>query len=141
MYNYNEKKSVVLIDKNCSKVLAINAIAHLAFSMGAKHPGNLGIPLHKLSDSHSISGITKYPHIIKKATSEKIKNVCKSIELKDNLSVFLFTDEMLKTGHDDELRDALSKTSLEQLFIHAAIIFGETSLINKYTNKFSLLKE
>ena len=56
------------------------------------------------------------------------------------VTVFLadYPEQMLITGHDDELADALSSIEETDINYLGAILYGESDLINQLTGKFSL---
>lgn len=49
-----------------------------------------------------------------------------------------YPEEMLSTGHDDELAESLASIKEDELDYLGAVLYGKAELITQLTGKFSL---
>ncbi len=139
MYNYNDKKTVIVLASNLEQGIAGNVISHLSLSLGYRFPeSDMGKKM--LSDATGIThqGISKYPIIVTKVKPGRLKRLIDETRGNDNLSLGDYPKEMLSTSHDNELVSELQKKENKDIEYLGAIIHGDSSIINDLTGKFTL---
>jgi hypothetical protein len=138
-YDYRRKKIVAVLAANLDAGVAFNVIGHLAISVGAYAEDDLmGRP--QLVDASGIShvGISKYPFIITKVKAGRLSRLIREARQRPNVLLVDYPEQMLSTGHDDELAQAISSVREEDINYLGAILFGDYETITELTGKFSL---
>jgi len=137
-YDYKEKKIVAIIASNVPPNIMTNVIGHLAVSVGRYIDDDfMGRPI--LTDKSGIQhrGISKYPFITTKVKQSKLRCAIE-IAREEGLFVADFPEQMLETGHDDELARAMAEVEEGEFSYLGAIIYGEADKVNNITGKFTL---
>jgi len=139
-YDYREKKIVAVLNSQLEPGIALNVLGHLAISLGANAQNIMG--RQYLLDASEVKhlGIAKYPLII---TRVKESTLNKAITLaRQNLDILVadYPQQMLDTGHDDELAQSLLLVPESEIRYLGALFFGPTEVVNTITGKFSLWK-
>ncbi len=136
---YEERKIVGVVASNVDPVVALNVIGHLALAVG-QHAGSeiLGRPklIDKSGGEHL--GISRFPVIITKVKPSKLKSVIEQAKQSSQILVADYPQEMPDTRTDDELVAALAECGHEQMVYLGAILYGDTTEIDKLTGKFQL---
>ena len=93
-----------------------------------------------ITDSSGIDhlGISKFPFIITKVKSGKLKTTIDLAKGNPNLLVADYPKEMLDTRTDEELVSAVSKKENDKLEYLGAVIYGNTKDVDEITGKFQL---
>lgn len=139
-YDYRARKIVVLIDEAIPVGKAMNAIGHVSLSAGRYLDESwMGKPLIVDATNHSHRGITKFPLIALKSNAEEIKQLAEKAKTM-GLFVVDFPKEMFDYGPDHEMTDAIEKNTQEGLTYHAALICGDTTLLQTLTGHLKLYK-
>lgn len=140
-YDYREKKIVAVLASNLEVGIAFNVLGHIAVSIGAYIDKGELMGKKELVDASGIKhiGISKYPFIITKIKSSKLKKLIKTIKT-DYKDVFIadYPEEMLKTAHDKELIEKISQKSNEDFNYLGCVLYGNSDTINSLTGRFSL---
>ncbi len=139
--NYEDKKIVGIIATNVDASVALNIIGHLSISIGKYSKDEImGKPV--ITDKSNINhlGISKFPFIITKVKSSKLRKAIDQAKENPNLLVADYPRDMLETRTDDELVSSISNKENEQLEYLGAIIYGDTKDVNEITGKFQLWK-
>ena len=136
---YEDKKIVGIIASNVDSVTALNVIGHLAISIG-KYSDKEIMGKRIITDKTGIDhlGISKFPFIVTKVKSGKLKNAIKLAKQNPNLLVADYPRNMLDTRTDEELVSSISSKENDDLEYFGAIIYGNTYDVNKITGKFQL---
>ena len=137
--NYEDKKIVAIIASNVDASVALNVIGHLAISIGKYSESEImgrTVLTDKSGNNHL--GISQFPFIATKVKPGKLKNAIELAKANPNLLVADYPKEMLDTRTDDELSDAISNKTNEQLEYLGAIIYGNTTDVNEITGRFQL---
>lgn len=139
-YNYREKKIVAVVDSKVDIGVALNVVGHLSVALGAYGTDLMGRAV--LYDESNVPhmGISRYPLIITKSNSSKIRAAIQKAKCNSNLTVADYPLQMLETGHDDELAERLKQTPEENIQYLGALFFGPTNEVNEITKKFSLYR-
>lgn len=139
--NYEDKKIVGIVATNVDAATALNVIGHLAVSIG-KYSENeiMGKPV--LTDKSNLNhlGISRFPFIITKVKSGKLKSAIEKAKENPKLLVADYPRDMLETRTDEELVESISSKNEDQLEYLGAIIYGDTEEVNAITGKFQLWK-
>lgn len=137
--NYEDKKIVGIIASNVEPAVALNVIGHLAISIG-KYSDDEIMGKQILTDKSGINylGISKFPFIITKVKSGKLRTAIESAKTNPNLLVADYPKEMLDTRKDEELVEAISKKDNENIEYLGAIIYGNTKDVDEITGRFQL---
>lgn len=138
-YDYKRKKIVAVLAANLDAGVAFNVIGHLAISLGAYAEDDLmGRP--RLVDASGVShvGISKYPFIITKVKAGRLSRLIREARQRPNVLLVDYPEQMLSTGHDDELARAVSSVREEDINYLGAILFGDNETITELTGRFSL---
>lgn len=139
-YDYREKKFVAVLKSDLDIGVALNVVGHLAISISNHVEGHMG--QSPLVDGSGVKhlGIAKYPFIITKAKEGKIRIAIEKAR-QDNRILFAdYPQQMLETGHDNELVQSLSEADEDSLMYLGAVFYGPMEAINEITGKFSLYK-
>lgn len=140
--NYEDKKIVAVLATNVDCKTALNVIGHLSIAIG-KYSDNeiMGVPT--ITDKSNINhlGISKFPFIVTKVKSGKLRNAIDRAKKNKNLLVADYPKDMLETRTDEELISSINKKSNEQLEYMGAIIYGNTKDVDEITGKFQLWKQ
>ena len=139
--NYEDKKIVAILATNVDVSTALNVIGHLSLAIG-KYSGQeiMGEPI--LLDKSNVNhlGISRFPFIVTKVKSGKLKNAIAMAKEKPNLLVADYPKDMLETRTDEELVTSIKAKENEKLEYLGAIIYGNTEDVNAITGRFQLWK-
>jgi hypothetical protein len=137
-YDYKAKKIVAVLASDLEAGVALNVIGHLAISIGAYGEELMGRP--KLPDASGILhlGIAKYPLIITKLKSSKLKALIEQVKKLGTILIAEYPEQVLHTRDDDELATAIANADHEDMKYLGAILYGDSDLIDSLTGKFTL---
>jgi hypothetical protein len=138
-YSYHKKKIVAVLSANLEVGVALNIIGHLAISLGAYAERDiLGRAVLPDASGTFHVGISKYPVIITKVKSNRLKRLIQDARKLEGVFLVDYPEQMLTTGHDDELANALSLVEETNINYLGAMLYGESDIINQLTGKFTL---
>lgn len=138
-YDYKNKKIVGVLASNLEAGVALNVIGHLAISIGAyADPDLMGRPELPDGSGNKHIGISKYPVIITKVKPGRLRKLVGEARETKGILLVDYPAQMLETGHDDELAQAIENVKEEDIAYLGAMLYGERSLIDELTGKFSL---
>lgn len=137
--NYEDKKIVGIIASNVEPSVALNVIGHMAISIG-KYSDKDIMGKKEIIDKSGIShlGISKFPFIITKVKSGKLKNAIELAKNNPNILVADYPKDMLETRTDEELVESIISKENEKLEYLGAVLYGNTKDIDEITGKFQL---
>jgi hypothetical protein len=138
LYDYKSKKIVAVLSEDLLPGVALNVVGHMAISVGAYGSELMGRPTLFDSDGTAHTGIAKYPLIITKASPIKILELIRAAREHQGLLLIEYPEQMLHTGHDDELAEALSIAKTQDLKFLGAILYGDFNTVSSLTKRFSL---
>lgn len=138
-YDYKAKRTVALIADSVEVGVALNIVGHLGITLGAHAERDI-VGRDILEDSSGVRhmGISKYPVIIKRASSSQIRRAIEQARTLPDVAVADYPREMLVTGHDDELAEALSRVGEIQIEYLGALFYGPTASVDSICRKYSL---
>ena len=98
---YEDKKIVGIIATNVEPAVALNVIGHLAISIG-NYANSEIMGKSIITDKSGINhlGISKFPFIITKVKSSKLKSTISKVKENPNLLVADYPKDMLETRTD-----------------------------------------
>jgi hypothetical protein len=140
-YNYREKKIVAVLDKTLDAGTALNVLGHMAIRLGVSY-GNGMMGRETLYDASGTAhpGIAKYPLIITAVKQSTVRKAVKLARGNDAIALVDYPQQMLETGHDDELTEAMGREEEDRLTYLGAVLYGDTDAVNDITGKYSLWK-
>lgn len=100
----------------------------------------MGRPILKDKTGVEHLGISRFPLIVTKVKSGKLRTAIEKAKNSPHLLVADYPKEMLETRTDDELAESLLKKEESDLEYLGAIIYGPTEEVNEITGKFQLWK-
>lgn len=139
-YLNNEKKFVIVVNRQHAIPTILNALAHAVQGMSGKKggPGNL------LDYRNTATGfeakIDEYPFIVLEAKNSLQVQTAVTRAMNDaNLSYNVFTTSMLASSAEAQLQATLDAVD-ENLDFVLAVLFGAREDVDPITKKFSLFK-
>lgn len=139
-YDYKEKKIVLVLNAKLEVGIALNVAGHLSVALGHHARDHMGRDYLVDASGEKHLGISKYPIIITKVKGGKLKTSMYKAKLQKNILVVDYPSTMYETGHDDELADALSKQTADNIEYYGYIMYGNSEDVDSISGKFSLWK-
>lgn len=136
---YEDKKIVGIIATNVEPAVALNVIGHLAISIG-NYANSEIMGKSIITDKSGINhlGISKFPFIITKVKSSKLKSTISKAKENPNLLVADYPKDMLETRTNEDLVNSIEAKENGELEYLGAVIYGNTEEVNEITGKFQL---
>lgn len=139
-YDYRDKKIVIVLNAKLEMGVALNVAAHLSTALGFHATDHMGRNILTDASGNKHFGISKYPIIITKIKSGKLKSSLTEAKKIDKLLVVDYPSVMYTTGHDDELAQEMQKQTEEEMEYFGYILFGKSDTVDSISGKFSLWK-
>ncbi|WP_138679287.1 DUF2000 domain-containing protein [Candidatus Accumulibacter phosphatis] len=138
-YDYRNRKTVIAIATELAPGIAGNVIGHLALAVGHRIAAN-DMGKHPLVDATGVehSGISRYPVIVVTAKSARLRKLISEAREVGGLLLADYPEQMLSTGHDDELSTAIAGTPEGSFRYLGVALHGDTKQLQPLTGKFSL---
>lgn len=138
-YDYRSRKTIIAVASELTPGSAGNVIGHLALAVGHR-VDSTEMGRHPLLDGSGIehTGISRYPVIVVTAKANRLRRLV--TEARETRGVFIadYPEQMLSTGHDDDLATALASSPESELRYLGVALHGPTEILQPLTGKFSL---
>lgn len=138
-YDYRARKTVIAIASELAPGVAANVIGHLALAIGHRmEAADMG--QHPLLDAAGVahSGISRYPVIVVTAKATRLRRLLEEARAAKDLLLVDYPEQMMSTGHDDELVTTLQAADSSSLRYLGVALHGNSETLKPLSGKFSL---
>ncbi|STQ71050.1 DUF2000 domain-containing protein [Hafnia alvei] len=138
MYEDNEKKLYVILNRNHEVSMLMNAACHLSSGITVRAEGNV-FDEYKNASSGLKANLSHYPVVVLQAKNSSQLTTATQKANEAGITYNFFTSTMLSHSAEQQISDTLN-TELDKLDFIAIALFGDSEALKPITKKFSVYK-